>query len=259
MECPVCHRTLHVSFDQLTLHVNTHFDQPTDGPITTLARHLALIGSTFKLCHPSLELAHTVRGVDRGWGCGYRNITMLTSVLRVMYPERLVALPSDVSILWIQSQIERGWQLGFDTVGGAQLAYRLRGKNKWIGATEVLVFLASIGFRSVVVDVERTTPITRLVEYITEHFTRETQMPLYLQHQGHSRTVVGIEWTRTGELYLMVADPAHIVSANMGHNEYVRAFRVSERDLARHDQYQLVLVREEPVSSRDKVIHAIKL
>jgi Peptidase family C78 len=34
------------------------------------------------------------------------------------------------------------------------------------------------------------------------------KMPLYLQHQGHSRTVVGIEVARNGEMYLLVFDPA---------------------------------------------------
>lgn len=34
----------------------------------------------------------------------------------------------------------------------------------------------------------------------------EDRMPLYLQHQGHSRVVVGVEQTKAGELNLLVFD-----------------------------------------------------
>jgi hypothetical protein len=37
------------------------------------------------------------------------------------------------------------------------------------------------------------------------------KMPLYLQHQGHSRTVVGIEVARNGETHLLVFDPGRSV------------------------------------------------
>lgn len=35
---------------------------------------------------------------------------------------------------------------------------------------------------------------------------REDRMPLYLQHQGHSRVIVGVEQTNGGELNLLVFD-----------------------------------------------------
>ena len=33
------------------------------------------------------------------------------------------------------------------------------------------------------------------------------KMPLYLQHQGHSRTIVGVERTKAGDLNLLLFDP----------------------------------------------------
>lgn len=33
------------------------------------------------------------------------------------------------------------------------------------------------------------------------------KMPLYLQHQGHSRTIIGVEVTRSNELNLLLFDP----------------------------------------------------
>lgn len=35
----------------------------------------------------------------------------------------------------------------------------------------------------------------------------EDKMPLYLQHQGHSRTIVGVERTKAGDLNLLLFDP----------------------------------------------------
>lgn len=38
-----------------------------------------------------------------------------------------------------------------------------------------------------------------------------TKLPIYLQHQGHSRTVVGVEVRADGEVWLLVFDPARSV------------------------------------------------
>ena len=35
----------------------------------------------------------------------------------------------------------------------------------------------------------------------------EDRYPLYLQHQGHSRTIVGVEMTKSGQLNLLLFDP----------------------------------------------------
>lgn len=35
-----------------------------------------------------------------------------------------------------------------------------------------------------------------------------TRMPVVLQHKGHSRTVVGVEFTVAGETNLLIYDPA---------------------------------------------------
>ena len=32
-------------------------------------------------------------------------------------------------------------------------------------------------------------------------------LPLYLQHQGHSRTIVGMETAKSGETHLLLFDP----------------------------------------------------
>lgn len=39
----------------------------------------------------------------------------------------------------------------------------------------------------------------------------EEKMPLYLQHSGHSRTIVGVEVTRSGQMNLVLFDPSQYV------------------------------------------------
>lgn len=41
----------------------------------------------------------------------------------------------------------------------------------------------------------------------------EDRMPLYLQHQGHSRVIVGVEQTKGGELNLLLFDCGKYVDA----------------------------------------------
>ena len=67
--------------------------------------------------------------------------------------------------------------------------------------------------------------------------------PLYLQHQGHSRTIVGAERTAAGETVLLVLDPAtpaHTVEQRLAHGA-TRPFVVRAGDL-RHAQYQVLFV-----------------
>ena len=68
-----------------------------------------------------------------------------------------------------------------------------------------------------------------LIQWLTVHFTEHsnepepgaggtpssargvfmsTRMPVVLQHKGHSRTVVGVEFAASGETNLLIYDPA---------------------------------------------------
>ena len=67
--------------------------------------------------------------------------------------------------------------------------------------------------------------------------------PLYFQHQGHSRTIVGAERTTAGETVLLVLDPAtgaHTVAERLARGT-TRPFVVRAGDL-RHAQYQVLFV-----------------
>lgn len=164
---------------------------------------------------------------DRGWGCGYRNAQMLISSLltHTGYNDRLYKLwqeqkpprSSVPSISRLQSLIEQAWSQGFDIQGSEQLGCRLVNTRKWIGATEVVTLLSFLRIRSQLVDFHKPTGSNgthpELFNWVLKHFetsaSGEFTPPLYLQHQGHSRTIMGVEVHRDGTIVFLVLDPSH--------------------------------------------------
>jgi hypothetical protein len=91
-----------------------------------------------------------------------------------------------------------------------------------------------MGVRAKIVDFPKSDGnVKKLVEWLTEYFNpeerrgsgegvmrnlmkegkegvrvRQDRKPVYLQHRGHSRTVVGVERDGKGEWGLLVFDPA---------------------------------------------------
>ncbi|XP_014260932.1 zinc finger with UFM1-specific peptidase domain protein-like [Cimex lectularius] len=171
---------------------------------------------------------------DRGWGCGYRNTQMMLSSLvhHTGYNEQLykqwmlgsriggsaLELPSRSampSISRLQQHIEWAWSQGFDTQGADQLGGKLVNTRKWIGATEVVTILSSLRIRCQLVDFHRPTHVSGshpdLFRWVIDYFSAfdDFKPPLYLQHQGHSRTIIGVEQLRDGTENLLILDPSH--------------------------------------------------
>ncbi|XP_076275679.1 zinc finger-containing ubiquitin peptidase 1-like isoform X2 [Rhynchophorus ferrugineus] len=202
---------------------------------------------------------------DRGWGCGYRNIQMLISSLltHTGYNERLYKLwqkekpprSSVPSISRLQSLIEQAWSQGFDIQGSEQLECRLVNTRKWIGATEVATLLSFLRIRCQLIDFHRSTgpggSHPELFKWVLNYFENssagEFTPPLYLQHQGHSRTIMGIELHRDGSLVLLVLDPSHSPQqmAQLGDtsnsSSALRILRKSEASM-KAKQYQIAAV-----------------
>ncbi|KAJ8315054.1 hypothetical protein KUTeg_007204 [Tegillarca granosa] len=154
---------------------------------------------------------------DRGWGCGYRNFQMLLSGLtthptfcKVVFNDK----PQIPSIPKIQRLIEAAWAKGFDKQGCEQLGGKLVDTTKWIGATEIVAVLSSLKVRCQLLDFHNpsgpqgTHP--RLFQWIKDYFQQPSpvKLPLYLQHHGHSRTVIGIEELKDGSHRLLIFDPS---------------------------------------------------
>ncbi|XP_027338412.1 zinc finger-containing ubiquitin peptidase 1-like [Abrus precatorius] len=197
---------------------------------------------------------------DAGWGCGWRNIQMLSSHLQVQRPEARKALFGGSGFVpdipSLQRWVEIAWEKGFDVPGSAQFNHVIYGSKKWIGTTECAALLRSFALRARVVDFgpkeSQTIPgssfdNTRkkasthnmvegkakkdeayqvLMDFVWNYFSDKNSIqfgqqhvvisektPLYFQHDGHSRTIVGIQvkHQQKGILQynLLVLDPAH--------------------------------------------------
>lgn len=223
---------------------------------------------------------------DRGWGCGYRNAQMLISSLltHTGYNEHLYKIwqnqkpprSSVPSISRLQSLIEQAWSQGFDEQGSEQLGSRLVNTRKWIGATEVLTLLSFLKIRCQLVDFHRPTGAggthPELFAWVLKYFENsvggEFTPPLYLQHQGHSRTIMGVEVHRDGSVILLVLDPSHspqqmaqFSDTNTG-PAALRLLRKSEASMKAR-QYQIVAVvgtiDSEPQYQQSKVLRGLRI
>ncbi|XP_035686205.1 zinc finger-containing ubiquitin peptidase 1-like isoform X2 [Branchiostoma floridae] len=214
---------------------------------------------------------------DKGWGCGYRNIQMMLSALfrDPAYRDVLVKSISFMpSIPKIQQMIEEAWSRGFDREGSEQLGGKLRNTRKWIGATEVAALFSSLGVRAQVVDFHHPTAADgshpQLFDWTKNHFRQEGaggKHPLYLQHQGHSRTIIGYEEHADGSGRLLIFDPGHNPKQiePLAHGKITGTqLRVLRRTMSglKHRQYQIVAIRG-VLSNREvegaKVIQSVRI
>uniref|UniRef100_A0A0C9RFI8 Znf1 protein n=1 Tax=Biomphalaria glabrata TaxID=6526 RepID=A0A0C9RFI8_BIOGL len=225
--------------------------------LETLYRTQARQGQSAILCSPADHYSASYG--DKGWGCGYRNFQMILSCLSSspefaakIFPDQQKSIPS---IPKIQEMIECAWKNGFDRQGCLQLNGKLVNTKKWIGATEIVATLSYLGIKCQLIDFhapssdDGTHP--RLLEWVSDYF-RTTQInglgrpPLYLQHQGHSRTIIGVEFdTRATKLLLF--DPgtprdelARLARGSLGWKD-LRTFRRTQAGF-RAKQYQIVAV-----------------
>ncbi|XP_053611212.1 zinc finger-containing ubiquitin peptidase 1-like [Plodia interpunctella] len=217
---------------------------------------------------------------DRGWGCGYRNMQMVLSSL--LCNSRYAALlsvtsPGVPSIPRLQAAVEAAWASGFDTQGSEQLGSKLTNTRKWIGACEVVTVLSSLRIRCQLIDFHKPTGSDgshpALFDWVLRYFTEnptDFKPPLYLQHQGHSRTIIGYEKHKDGKATLLVLDPSHspaqirqVLSGNTA--ACVTALRLLRRGAPalRAKQYQLLAVTGIMTSDEEyeasKVLQSVRI
>eukprot|EP00934_Nitzschia_sp_Nitz4_P000383 Nitzschia sp. Nitz4//scaffold102_size76354//55916//57001//NITZ4_005639-RA/size76354-processed-gene-0.26-mRNA-1//1//CDS//3329532270//383//frame0 len=152
--------------------------------------------------------------------------------------DQQVNLPS---VSFIQKSLEHAWEAGFDPAGARHFGHRLLGKQTWIGAVEVSSVLSFWGVDSAVVQfVKCPESRSLLAPFVEAYFDmtlpicpfcnpgamgttadartlldyRKIQsagarvktcmcplLPMYLQWEGHSVTIVGMDKSR-GQLLL---------------------------------------------------------
>ncbi|KAJ6359531.1 hypothetical protein OIU76_001127 [Salix suchowensis] len=93
---------------------------------------------------------------DIGWGCGWRNIQMLSSHLlshRHDARELLFGGSGFVpDIPFLQRWLEIAWEKGFDALGSHHFNHSVYGSKHWIGTTECAAIFRSFGLRARIVD-----------------------------------------------------------------------------------------------------------
>ncbi|KAK3534882.1 hypothetical protein QTP86_033581 [Hemibagrus guttatus] len=246
-------------------------------------------GSRVWLC---AELDHfSSSDGDRGWGCGYRNFQMLLSSLqRLEQYTTLHTLPDSFpSIPQVQALIEAAWAEGIDPQGASQFNRKLKGTRAWIGATEIYTILTSLQLRGRIIDFHQPTgpgdTHPRLFQWVKNYFSLPSSTgarapptvvktnlpPIYLQHQGHSRTIVGVEERRNGSICVVMFDPGcspaemrKLLCPNTSSAHFNRLRKFPKH--LKHQQYQVVVAegvlseeekRERVINSR--IFHAERI
>lgn len=166
---------------------------------------------------------------DLTWGCGYRNIQQILSSLLLHSPNEYEAafkVSRILTVSEIQSGIEEAWKNHFDVEGAHQLKWKLQGTRKWIGTTEAYAFLNYFGFDARLVQFEGTKRAINVLQFCKKYFHLTCNLnsearifvtnahPLYFQHSGHSRTIVGYVEDKKGDR-LLVFDPARRISREL--------------------------------------------
>ncbi|XP_062224371.1 uncharacterized protein LOC133922864 isoform X2 [Phragmites australis] len=233
-------------------------------------------GSSTSIILGHVDHHQSLSSEDKGWGCGWRNIQMLSSHLLKQRPKAREVLFGGSGFVpdipSLQRWLEIAWDKNFDTIGSSHFHNKVYGAKKWIGATECATLFRSFGLRARIVDFDSTEssglqskngkravsqvrgPMDKflvksnpprssselcredaesmrgqqvLVDWVWNYFasghsdrlgtqcvTVSDKTPLYFQHQGHSRTIVGIQ-KKTGhhgsqdQYTLLILDPGH--------------------------------------------------
>ena len=112
------------------------------------------------------------------YSCGYQNLRMILSSFSMSY-----------TLTEIQELIEKAWDEGWDPQGRLELGL-LAGTRTWIGTPEIYTCLSYLGIKSIIYDF--TGNKSHIQAVVASHFGELNPYPLYLQYNGHSRTIVGI-------------------------------------------------------------------
>ncbi|MBW0465383.1 hypothetical protein O181_005098 [Austropuccinia psidii MF-1] len=155
---------------------------------------------------------------------------------QTFHSPQLAQIPS---ISTLQHLIEDAWRAGFDPEGAADFGGSLINKKKWIGTTEAFVALARLGIRVRIVDFPQPSGPDglhiKLFEWVQNYFSSPElafgdhgsdsqlmskdcriklthKLPLYFQHSGHSRTIIGVETDNQGIQNFLILDPAKSIS-----------------------------------------------
>ncbi|KAJ9300304.1 hypothetical protein DTO271G3_2421 [Paecilomyces variotii] len=170
----------------------------------------------------SEKVRHVFKMRMEGGFCGYRNIQMLISHVQDAkrpghehFPGRLP------TILRLQDLIEQAWDMGFNSSGRVETG-GIRGTRKYIGTPEAQALFQSLGIKceaNAFHETKQLRAYDALLMNVAEYFRQGVSLegndkvlktdlpPIYLQHPGHSLTIIGFEVREDGTANLLVFDP----------------------------------------------------
>lgn len=220
------------------------------------------------------------------WSCGYRNIQMLIGHL-LSRPNGKGGWPGLFggmvpNVMSLQAELQALWASGYDPEGRQHFGGSVLGTKRWIGTSEACVLLRGqsvrcniVAFRSgtaeAVPGLDCLNAASAVMERCIRHFAdgvdtamqnvlhgrcgvvMSSQPPLYLQHDGHSRTVVGVQRRHESNGacsdFLLVLDPGlgqqgfeDFMSASSRGHGWEKFVKRSSAPLKRKAEYELLIV-----------------
>ncbi|XVF51133.1 hypothetical protein PTKIN_Ptkin04bG0160100 [Pterospermum kingtungense] len=143
----------------IALQTRSNFYHVKDGLISLLRNCLELESqhcSSVTILSGYVDHFQSLLSLDVGWGCGWRNIQMLSSHLLAHRQEARQVLFGGSGfvpdIAFLQRWLEIAWERGFDPPGAQHFNCKIYGSNHRIGTTECASLFRSFGLRARVVD-----------------------------------------------------------------------------------------------------------
>ncbi|KAE8100804.1 hypothetical protein FH972_018660 [Carpinus fangiana] len=139
------------------LQIRSTFDKVEAGLMTLLKKCLELeAGHSTSILSGYVDHFQSTECEDIGWGCGWRNIQMLTSHLLTQRQEAREVLFGGSGfvpdIASLQRWLEIAWERGFDALGSDHFNHKIYGSTNWIGTTECAALFRSFGLQARIVD-----------------------------------------------------------------------------------------------------------
>ncbi|PGG99870.1 hypothetical protein GX51_06081 [Blastomyces parvus] len=216
------------------------------------------------LCNPATR--HVFKMPKEGGFCGYRNIQMLVSYIQEARADGYEQFPGRLpTILRLQDLIEQAWDLGFNSTAQIETG-GIKGTRKYIGTSEAQALFLSLGIKctaGVFGATQDSSAHGSLLDDILAYFLQgcttsderinQTELPpIYLQHDGHSLTIVGFETRKSGSANLLVFDPmfktSPAIERLVGNNRItsqdpgrlIKAYRRGPGYLQRYKEFEIL-------------------
>ncbi|XP_073106215.1 uncharacterized protein [Elaeis guineensis] len=143
------------------LQIRSTFYEVEGGLMALLRRCLELESENSRsIVSGHIDHYQSIESEDAGWGCGWRNIQMLSSHLLTQRQEARDVLFAGSGFVpdipSLQRWLEIAWERGFDTFGSKSFDHKIYGSKKWIGTTECATLFRSFGLRARIVDFDTT-------------------------------------------------------------------------------------------------------